>query len=195
MEGTENIILKVTQTQKDKHERVEAKEGKEDQEGKEKKLHWSYDPGPLPLGALAQGGTLSILSVQAQDSGYATNNVDKAANKTINLLVRSLKNATFQITPKVIQESENIQLGQDLKLSYHMDVVPQEKIIFEGNGANDPTVQESLVSEKIFHDLNTYEVTVKGEEMNPEQENLEVDMASLQQRGIKVSHSDMCMAL
>lgn len=55
-------------------------------------LQWSHGPGPLPLGALAQGGTLSVPSVQAPDSGYynctATNNVGNPAKKTVNLLVR-----------------------------------------------------------------------------------------------------------
>uniref|UniRef100_A0A8C0TDG7 MAM domain-containing glycosylphosphatidylinositol anchor protein 1 n=1 Tax=Canis lupus familiaris TaxID=9615 RepID=A0A8C0TDG7_CANLF len=98
-------------------------------------LQWSHGPGPLPLGALAQSGTLSIPSVQARDSGYynctATNNVGNPAKKTVNLLVRSMKNATFQITPDVIKESENIQLGQDLKLSCHVDAVPQEKVTYQ----------------------------------------------------------------
>ncbi|MBZ3880121.1 MAM domain-containing glycosylphosphatidylinositol anchor protein 1 [Sciurus carolinensis] len=98
-------------------------------------LLWSHGPGPLPLGALAQGGTLIIPSVQARDSGYynctATNNVGNPAKKTVNLLVRSMKNATFQITPDVIKESENIQLGQDLKLSCHVDAVPQEKVTYQ----------------------------------------------------------------
>lgn len=52
-------------------------------------------------------------------------------------------------------------------------------------------VQESLVSEEIVHDLDTCEVTVEGEELNPEQESLEVDMARLQQKGIEASHSDL----
>uniref|UniRef100_G1M9W7 MAM domain-containing glycosylphosphatidylinositol anchor protein 1 n=1 Tax=Ailuropoda melanoleuca TaxID=9646 RepID=G1M9W7_AILME len=98
-------------------------------------LQWSHGPGLLPLGALAQSGTLSIPSVQARDSGYynctATNNVGNPAKKTVNLLVRSMKNATFQITPDVIKESENIQLGQDLKLSCHVDAVPQEKVTYQ----------------------------------------------------------------
>lgn len=55
-------------------------------------LQWSHGPGPLPLGALAQSGTLSIPSVQALDSGYynctATNNVGNPAKKNVNLLVR-----------------------------------------------------------------------------------------------------------
>ncbi|KAL6093661.1 hypothetical protein STEG23_020598 [Scotinomys teguina] len=66
-------------------------------------------------------------AVQALDSGYynytATNNVDNLAKKTVNLLVQSLKNATFQITPKVIKENRNIQLCQDLKLLCHLDAV------------------------------------------------------------------------
>uniref|UniRef100_A0A8C0TB86 MAM domain containing glycosylphosphatidylinositol anchor 1 n=1 Tax=Canis lupus familiaris TaxID=9615 RepID=A0A8C0TB86_CANLF len=45
--------------------------------------------------------------------------------------VYAMKNATFQITPDVIKESENIQLGQDLKLSCHVDAVPQEKVTYQ----------------------------------------------------------------
>lgn len=41
-----------------------------------------------------------------------------------------MRNATFQITPDVIKESETIQLGQDLKLSCHVDAVPQEKVFY-----------------------------------------------------------------
>lgn len=42
----------------------------------------------------------------------------------------AMKNVTFQITPDVIKESETIQLGQDLKLSCHVDAVPQEKVFY-----------------------------------------------------------------
>lgn len=44
-----------------------------------------------------------------------------------------------------------------------------------------------------MHDLDTCEVTVEGEELNPEQESLEVDMARLQHKGIEVSRSDLGM--
>lgn len=44
-----------------------------------------------------------------------------------------------------------------------------------------------------MHDLDTCEVTVDGEELNPAQESLEVDMARLQQKGIAVSGSDLGM--
>ncbi|XP_066126605.1 calsyntenin-1 isoform X1 [Saccopteryx bilineata] len=63
----------------------------------------------------------------------------------------------------------------------------------EGEGDEDPTVQESLVSEEIVHDLDTCEVTVEGEELNPEQESLEVDMTCLQHNGMEVSSSDLGM--
>lgn len=42
-----------------------------------------------------------------------------------------------------------------------------------------------------MHDLDTCEVTVDGDELNPAQESLEVDTARLQQKGIAVSASDL----
>ncbi|KFP63790.1 MAM domain-containing glycosylphosphatidylinositol anchor protein 1, partial [Cariama cristata] len=95
---------------------------------------WSHSPGPMPPNSLVQGGNLTIWRIRVEDSGYynctAINNVGNPAKKTVNLLVRSMKNATFQITPDVIKESETIQLGQDLKLSCHVDAVPQEKVVY-----------------------------------------------------------------
>ncbi|XP_042334566.1 calsyntenin-1 isoform X2 [Sceloporus undulatus] len=61
----------------------------------------------------------------------------------------------------------------------------------EGDGDEDPTVQESLVSEEIMHNLDTCEVTVVGEELNQEQESLEVDMVRLQQKGMEMSSSNL----
>ncbi|XP_036316761.1 calsyntenin-1 isoform X4 [Pipistrellus kuhlii] len=60
-----------------------------------------------------------------------------------------------------------------------------------GEGGEDPTVQESVVSEEIVHDLDTCEVTVEGEELSPEQEGLEVDLARVQHTGIEVSRSHL----
>lgn len=56
--------------------------------------------------------------------------VSPSPSSTLRLLA-ALKNATFQITPDMIKESENIQLGQDLKLSCHVDAVPQEKVAYQ----------------------------------------------------------------
>ncbi|XP_060114861.1 calsyntenin-1 isoform X2 [Heteronotia binoei] len=61
----------------------------------------------------------------------------------------------------------------------------------EGDGDEDPTVQESLVSEEIMHNLDTCEVTVVGEELNQEQESLEVDLVRLQQKGMEMSNSNL----
>ncbi|XP_078503495.1 MAM domain-containing glycosylphosphatidylinositol anchor protein 1 [Lissotriton helveticus] len=95
---------------------------------------WTHSPNPMPKNSLSQGGNLTIWGIQTEDLGYynctATNNVGNPAKKTVNLLVRSMKNATFQITPDIIKESETIQLGQDLKLSCHVDAVPQEKVVY-----------------------------------------------------------------
>ncbi|KAJ6666812.1 hypothetical protein lerEdw1_018814 [Lerista edwardsae] len=95
---------------------------------------WSHSPSPMPRNSLTQGGNLTIWGIRVEDSGYynctAINNVGNPAKKTVNLLVRSMRNATFQITPDVIKESETIQLGQDLKLSCHVDAVPQEKVFY-----------------------------------------------------------------
>ncbi|XP_053919229.1 MAM domain-containing glycosylphosphatidylinositol anchor protein 1 isoform X4 [Cuculus canorus] len=95
---------------------------------------WSHSPGLMPRNSLVQGGNLTIWGIHVEDSGYynctAINNVGNPAKKTVTLLVRSMKNATFQITPDVIKESETIQLGQDLKLSCHVDAVPQEKVVY-----------------------------------------------------------------
>ncbi|RMC12546.1 hypothetical protein DUI87_10066 [Hirundo rustica rustica] len=95
---------------------------------------WSHSPGPMPPNSLVHGGNLTLWRIRVEDSGYynctAINNVGNPAKKIVNLLVRSMKNATFQITPDVIKESETIQLGQDLKLSCHVDAVPQEKVVY-----------------------------------------------------------------
>nr|XP_023967036.1 MAM domain-containing glycosylphosphatidylinositol anchor protein 1 isoform X5 [Chrysemys picta bellii] len=95
---------------------------------------WSHSPSPMPHNSLIQEGNLTIWGIRMEDSGYynctAINNVGNPAKKTVNLLVRSMKNVTFQITPDVIKESESIQLGQDLKLSCHVDAVPQEKVVY-----------------------------------------------------------------
>nr|XP_056721605.1 calsyntenin-1 isoform X2 [Euleptes europaea] len=61
----------------------------------------------------------------------------------------------------------------------------------EGDGDEDPTVQESLVSEEIMHNLDTCEVTVVGEELSQEQESLEVDLVRLQQKGMEMSSSNL----
>lgn len=85
------------------------------------------------------------------------------------------------------ESPEGVSLFPELKI---ISTITRE-VEPEADGAEDPTVQESLVSEEIVHDLDTCEVTVEGEELNAEQESLEVDVARLQQKGIEVNHSDL----
>ncbi|XP_064423866.1 calsyntenin-1 isoform X2 [Latimeria chalumnae] len=65
----------------------------------------------------------------------------------------------------------------------------------EPEGEDDPTVQESMVSEEIMHNLDMCEITVLGDELNTEQESLEVDLTQLQQKGIEMSSSNVGMII
>lgn len=85
------------------------------------------------------------------------------------------------------ESSEGVFLFPELRI---ISTITRE-VEPDGERDEDPTVQESLVSEEIVHDLDTCEVTVEGDELNPEQEGLEVDLARLQHRGIEVSSSDL----
>ncbi|XP_045715211.1 calsyntenin-1 isoform X3 [Phyllostomus hastatus] len=85
------------------------------------------------------------------------------------------------------ESSEGVFLFPELRI---ISTITRE-VEPDGEGDEDPTVQESLVSEEIVHDLDACEVTVDGEELNPEQESLEVDAARLQPKGMEVSHSDL----
>ncbi|XP_036386537.1 calsyntenin-1-like isoform X4 [Megalops cyprinoides] len=61
----------------------------------------------------------------------------------------------------------------------------------EGESEDDPTAQESVVSEEVMHNLDTCEVTVVGEELDGQRESLEVDLAQIQQRGLEMSSSNL----
>ncbi|KAJ8401175.1 hypothetical protein AAFF_G00387570, partial [Aldrovandia affinis] len=95
-------------------------------------VSWSRYPGPLPSRAKIQGGTLALRSVTPADSGYynctAVNSVGNPAKRNVNLIVRVMRNLTFQITPDLNKDSESIQIGRDLKLSCHVDAQPQDKV-------------------------------------------------------------------
>ncbi|XP_026872143.2 calsyntenin-1 isoform X2 [Electrophorus electricus] len=61
----------------------------------------------------------------------------------------------------------------------------------EAEGEDEPTVQETVVSEEIMHNLDTCEVTVVGDDLDGEHESLEVDLAQVQQRGLEVSSTNV----
>uniref|UniRef100_A0AAY4A6G0 MAM domain-containing glycosylphosphatidylinositol anchor protein 1 n=1 Tax=Denticeps clupeoides TaxID=299321 RepID=A0AAY4A6G0_9TELE len=93
---------------------------------------WSRYPGALPKRSAVRGGSLVLRSVTPAESGFynctAVNNVGNPAKRNVNLVVRTMKNLTFQITPDSNKDSESIQMGRDLKLSCHVDAQPQDKV-------------------------------------------------------------------
>ncbi|XP_046692968.1 MAM domain-containing glycosylphosphatidylinositol anchor protein 1 [Silurus meridionalis] len=93
---------------------------------------WTRYPGPLPRRSIVRGGSLTLRSVTPAESGFynctAVNNVGNPARRNVNLIVRSMKNLTFQITPDSNKDGESIQMGRDLKLSCHVDAQPQDKV-------------------------------------------------------------------
>ncbi|XP_077458996.1 calsyntenin-1 isoform X2 [Stigmatopora argus] len=60
---------------------------------------------------------------------------------------------------------------------------------------DDPTVQETVVSEEIMHNLDTCEVTVVGDDLDSEHEGLEVDMDQLKQHGLEMSSSHLGLVI
>ncbi|XP_051780673.1 MAM domain-containing glycosylphosphatidylinositol anchor protein 1 [Erpetoichthys calabaricus] len=95
-------------------------------------ISWTHYPGPMPPLTRIQGGTITLWNVQVQDSGYynctAVNNVGNPAKKTVNLIVRDMRNITFQITPDSNKDSETIEMEKDVKLSCHVDAQPQDRV-------------------------------------------------------------------
>ncbi|XP_037345321.2 MAM domain-containing glycosylphosphatidylinositol anchor protein 1 isoform X1 [Pungitius pungitius] len=139
---------------------------------------WSLYPRSLPLSAQVRGPTLILRAVTLDDAGVynctAVNNVGNPARKVVNLVVRTMSNLTFQITPDSNKDSETIQMGRDLKLSCHVDATPQDKVNYTWykNGApvfnseslillrSDPDMAPGTSSLEIvdmkFRDLATY---------------------------------------
>ncbi|CAL8324029.1 unnamed protein product [Merluccius merluccius] len=60
---------------------------------------------------------------------------------------------------------------------------------------DDPTVQETVVSEEIMHNLDTCEVSAVGDELDGEHESLELDLAQLQQRSLEMSSSTLGLVI
>uniref|UniRef100_A0A8D2QC99 Calsyntenin 1 n=1 Tax=Zonotrichia albicollis TaxID=44394 RepID=A0A8D2QC99_ZONAL len=97
----------------------------------------------------------------------------------------------FARSASEFESSEGVSLFPELRI---ISTITRE-VEPEGDGGEDPTVQESLVSEEIMHNLDMCEVTVLGEELNQEQESLEIDMTRLQQKGIEMSSSNLGMII
>ncbi|KAM5165280.1 MAM domain-containing glycosylphosphatidylinositol anchor protein 1 [Mantella aurantiaca] len=131
------------------------------------KAVWTHSPNPMPLNSVSKGGNLTIWNIRPEDSGYynctAINNVGNPAKKMVNVLVRSMRNLTYQITPDGIKESETIQLTQELKLSCHVDAVPQDKVQYTW-----------YKNQKMVKETNRIVITRNDPELAPGSSSLEI---------------------
>ncbi|KAI5095648.1 calsyntenin-1 isoform X1 [Silurus meridionalis] len=89
------------------------------------------------------------------------------------------------------ESTEGVTLFPELRV---VSTITRE-VEAEAEGEDEPTVQESVVSEEIMHNLDTCEVTVVGEDLDSNHESLEVDLAQVQQRGLEISSSNMGMVI
>uniref|UniRef100_A0A8C6WY22 Calsyntenin-1 n=1 Tax=Neogobius melanostomus TaxID=47308 RepID=A0A8C6WY22_9GOBI len=91
------------------------------------------------------------------------------------------------------ESPEGVTLFPELRIvstiTREVEADPETEVT-EGND-DDPTVQETVVSEEIMHNLDTCEVTVIGDELDGEHESLELDVSQLQQRGLEMSSSNL----
>ncbi|KAK7878588.1 hypothetical protein WMY93_030424 [Mugilogobius chulae] len=95
------------------------------------------------------------------------------------------------------ESSEGVTLFPEMRIvstiTREVEADPETEIT-EGND-DDPTVQETVVSEEIMHNLDTCEVTVIGDELDGEHESLELDVSQLQQRGLEMSSSNLGLVI
>ncbi|XP_064156870.1 calsyntenin-1-like isoform X2 [Anguilla rostrata] len=89
------------------------------------------------------------------------------------------------------QSAEGVTLFPELRI---VSTITRE-VEAEGEGEDDPTVQESVVSEEIMHNLDACEVTALGEELDGEQESLELDPSQAQQHTLEMSSSSTGLVL
>ncbi|MEE6485143.1 hypothetical protein FKM82_014181 [Ascaphus truei] len=97
----------------------------------------------------------------------------------------------FARSASEFESSEGVTMFPEL----HIISTITREVEPEGDEDEDPTVQESLVSEEIMHNLDTCEIGVVGEELNPDQESLQVDVTRLQQKGMEMSSSNLGMII
>ncbi|XP_020785142.1 calsyntenin-1 [Boleophthalmus pectinirostris] len=95
------------------------------------------------------------------------------------------------------ESSEGVTLFPELRIvstiTREVEADPETEVT-EGND-DDPTVQETVVSEEIMHNLDTCEVTVIGDELDGEHESLELDVSQLQQRSLEMSSSNLGLVI
>ncbi|XP_056589286.1 calsyntenin-1 isoform X4 [Triplophysa dalaica] len=93
------------------------------------------------------------------------------------------------------ESTEGVALFPELRIVSTITREVEVEAETEAEGEDEPTVQETVVSEEIMHNLDTCEMTVVGEDLNGDHESLEVDLAQIQQRGLEMSSSNVGMII
>lgn len=58
-----------------------------------------------------------------------------------------------------------------------------------------PTVTDTRMSDEIVHNLDGCEISLVGDDLDPERESLLLDMASLQQRGLELTNTSAYLTI
>ncbi|TRY82496.1 hypothetical protein DNTS_013816, partial [Danionella cerebrum] len=95
------------------------------------------------------------------------------------------------------ESTEGVTLFPELRIvsTITREVEVEAESEADPEGDDDPTVQETVVSEEIMHNLDTCEVTVVGEDLNGDHESLELDLAQVQQRALEMSSSNVGLVI
>ncbi|XP_069774544.1 calsyntenin-1 isoform X5 [Narcine bancroftii] len=89
------------------------------------------------------------------------------------------------------ESDEGVPLFPELKI---ISTITRE-VEPEGEDEDETTVQESMISEEIMHNLDMCEISVLGEELKTEQENFDIDLSQLRQRGMEMTNSSTGMTI
>ncbi|XP_078458563.1 MAM domain-containing glycosylphosphatidylinositol anchor protein 2-like [Lampetra planeri] len=98
-------------------------------------LSWARLGGqPLPPGARVVRGNLTLPRVSGEHAGSyqcsASNGVGGSVRKSITIIVRTLRQGRFWITPDPYHEDVNIQIGREVKISCQVEAIPQEELSY-----------------------------------------------------------------
>ncbi|XP_041712905.1 calsyntenin-1 isoform X2 [Coregonus clupeaformis] len=121
-----------------------------------------------------------VMVLQPQEPRISLSGIDHFARGT----------ADFE-SPKGVTLFPELRIVSTITREVEADDEPEAT---EG-AEDDPTVQETVVSEEIMHNLDTCEVTALDEELDGEHETLEVDQAQVQQRGLEMTSSNLGLVL
>uniref|UniRef100_A0A672R6R1 Cadherin domain-containing protein n=1 Tax=Sinocyclocheilus grahami TaxID=75366 RepID=A0A672R6R1_SINGR len=95
------------------------------------------------------------------------------------------------------ESTEGVTLFPELRIvsTITREVEVEVEAETEAGGEDDPTVQETVVSEEIMHNLDTCEVTVVGDELNGDHESTHPSTSTKLQYILYIQHLAECLSL